>query len=56
LHLIRELLQTSGLKEGAAGAVGELITVRTEPQGRNAKPIIDITSTALRKEEMAVCL
>jgi hypothetical protein len=33
-----------------------VITVRTEPQGRKVRPITDVTSTALRKEEMAVCL
>jgi hypothetical protein len=30
-HLMKELLGMSGLKEGAAGAFGREITVRTEP-------------------------
>jgi hypothetical protein len=30
--------------------------MKTEPQGREERPITDITNTALRKEEMAVCL
>jgi hypothetical protein len=29
-----------------------VITTRTEPWGRKARPIIDVTSTALGKEEM----
>jgi hypothetical protein len=41
-------------KEGAAGAVGEVITVRAEPRGRKVRPVTDVTSTALRKEEMVV--
>jgi hypothetical protein len=30
--------------------------MRTEPRGRKAKLITDVTSTALGKEEMVVCL
>jgi hypothetical protein len=33
-----------------------VITVRTEPQGRKARLITDITSTALGEEEMVVYL
>jgi hypothetical protein len=29
--------------------------LRTEPQGRKARLITDVTSTSLRKEERAVC-
>jgi hypothetical protein len=55
-HLIRELLGTNGLKEGATGVVGAVITVRTKPWGRKARPITNFTSTTLGKEEMVVCL
>jgi hypothetical protein len=33
-----------------------VITMRTEPWGRKARLITDITSIALGKEEMDVCL
>jgi hypothetical protein len=33
-----------------------VITLRTEPRGRKAKPIKAVTSTALGKEEMEVRL
>jgi hypothetical protein len=32
------------------------ITVRTKPRGRKARLITDVTSTALKKEEMVVHL
>jgi hypothetical protein len=51
---MREPLGMNGLK-GAAAAVGEL-TLRSEPRGRKARPITDIKSTVLRKEEMVVRL
>jgi hypothetical protein len=44
---------TSGLEEGAEGAVG-VITMRTKPRGRKATPITDVTSTYLGEKEMAV--
>jgi hypothetical protein len=50
---MREPLGTSSLKEGAA--FGRVITVRSEPWGMKARPITDVTSTPLRKEEIAVC-
>jgi hypothetical protein len=33
-----------------------VISVRTEPWGRKVRPFIDITSMALRKEEMVLYL
>jgi hypothetical protein len=33
-----------------------VITVRTEPQGRKAKPTTDVPNTAIGKEEMVVGL
>jgi hypothetical protein len=50
-QLIREPLGTSGLKEGEARAVGEYFSVRSEPGGRIARPITDVTSTALGKKK-----
>jgi hypothetical protein len=41
----------SGLKEGAARAVGENRTM-----GRKVRPSTDVASIALGEEEIAVCL
>jgi hypothetical protein len=38
------------------GSSWRVITMRTEPWGRKARSITDITSTALKKEEMSVYL
>jgi hypothetical protein len=41
---------------GTSGSSWIVISVRTKPRGRKVRPITDITSTAVRKEEMVVCL
>jgi hypothetical protein len=48
-HLTSERLGRSDLREGEAEAV--VIIVRNEPWGRKARPITDVTSTALGKEK-----
>jgi hypothetical protein len=48
-HPIRELLRTCSLKDGAVGA-------KSQAMGRKVRLITDVASTALRREEMAVCL
>jgi hypothetical protein len=40
---------------GSSRSCWRLFTTRTEPLGRRTRPIRDITSTALGKEEMVVC-
>jgi hypothetical protein len=55
-HLIREPLGTSGLKEGAAGAVFRAKIAKSRATVRKVRPITDVVSTALGREEMAVCL
>jgi hypothetical protein len=40
-------------RKGSSGNSWRIITVRNEPWGREARPIIEVTSTALGKEEMA---
>jgi hypothetical protein len=39
---------------GSSGSGWGVTTLRTEPRGRDTRPIIDVTNTALGKEEMAV--
>jgi hypothetical protein len=44
------------LQGGSSGCSWRVITVRTEPRGRKARPITDVTITVFEKEEMAVRL
>jgi hypothetical protein len=41
-------------KEGSSRSSCRVIIVRSKPRGRKVRPIIDVTSTTLGKEEMAV--
>jgi hypothetical protein len=41
---------------GSSRSSWRVITVRTKTRGRKVRPITDVTSTALRKEKMVVCL
>jgi hypothetical protein len=41
---------------GNSGSSWRVITVRSEPRGKKARPITGVTSTALGKEETAVRL
>jgi hypothetical protein len=41
---------------GSSGSSCRIISVRNDPRERKARLITDITSTALRKEEMTVHL
>jgi hypothetical protein len=41
---------------GSSGNRWRVITVKNEPRERNARPITDVTSTDLGKEEMSVRL
>jgi hypothetical protein len=41
---------------GSSGSNWRVVTGRTEPRGRKARPITDVTITVLGKEEMAVRL
>jgi hypothetical protein len=57
-HLIREPLRMNGLKERAAGGIGEYRRENRASHGKREKPRPVIVSKAqsLGKEEMAVCL
>jgi hypothetical protein len=55
LNLIRESLGRSSLERKQQKQL-ESNPLRTEPRWRKVRPITDITSTALTKEEMAVHL
>jgi hypothetical protein len=48
--------QGTAWDKGSSESNWTVITVRTEPWGRKARPITDATSTAFGKEEMAVHL
>jgi hypothetical protein len=51
LHFYQE---TAKDEQPFGGSSWRVITVRTKPRGRKVRPITDVTSTTLGKEEMAV--